>query len=110
LEPPAFRWLAGAATYGMLALEAAIAQLYLLSWRSRFEPSRHVFLLAFCLVTYAFAPVAGFGWLLLVLGLAQCLPEQRRLRFAYILSFFLILLFSEIPWADLLAQGLGGAG
>jgi hypothetical protein len=25
-------------------------------------------------------------------------------------SFFLILLFSEIPWADLLAQGLDGAG
>jgi hypothetical protein len=110
VEPPAFRWLAGAATYGMLALEAAIAVFYLISWPGRFEPARHVLLLAFCLVTYAFAPVAGFGWLLLVLGLAQCLPEQRLLRFAYILSFFLILLFSEIPWADLLVQGLDGAG
>lgn len=106
VEPPAFRWLAGAATYGMLALEAAIAAFFLLPWRGRFEPARHALLLTFCLVTYAFAPVAGFGWLLLVLGLAQCLPEQRLLRFAYILSFFLILLFSEIPWADLLVQGL----
>jgi hypothetical protein len=109
VEPPAFRRLAGAATYGMLALEASVALLFLLSWRSRFETARHVFLLA-CLVTYAFAPVAGFGWLLLVVGLAQCLPEQRLLRFAYILSFFLILLFSEIPWADLLVHGLDGAG
>jgi hypothetical protein len=110
VEPPAFRRLAGAATYGMLALEAVIALLFLLSWRNRFEPARHVLLLTFCLVTYAFAPVAGFGWLLLVLGLAQCLPEQRLLRFAYILSFFLILLFSEIPWVDLLVRGVDGAG
>jgi len=109
VEPPAFRWLAGSATYGMLALEAAIAMLYLLPWHSRFESARHVFLLAFCVLTYAFAPVAGFGWLLLVMGLAQCNPEQRLLRFAYILSYFLILLFSEIPWADLLVQGLEGA-
>jgi hypothetical protein len=110
VEPTAFRWLTGAATYGMLALEAAVALLFLLSWPGRFETARHVLLLAFCLITYAFAPVAGFGWLLLVLGLAQCLPEQRLLRFAYILSFFLILLFSEIPWADLLVHGLNGAG
>jgi hypothetical protein len=52
-------------------------------------------------------PWWAFGWLLLVL-LAQCLPEQRLLRFAYILSFFLILLFSEIPWVDLLVRGVDG--
>jgi len=61
VEPPAFRWLAGAATYGMLALEAAIAVLYLLPRRLRLEPARHVFLLTFCLVTYAFA-LAGCCW------------------------------------------------
>src|SRR5262249_31559916 len=83
VEPRAFRWLANAATYGTLALEAAIALFYLFSRRARFETARHLLLLTFCLVTYAFAPVAGFGWLLLVLGLAQCLPEQRLLRFAY---------------------------
>ena len=61
VEPPAFRWLADAATYGTLTLEAAIAGLYLFPWRVRLEPARHVLLLTFCLVTYAFAPVAGFG-------------------------------------------------
>ena len=107
LEPPAFRRMAGAATHGTLILESAIAALCLFGWRRRLDPTRHVLLLTFCLITYAFAPVAGFGWLLLVLGLAQCPPEQKLLRFAYVFSFFLILLFSEIPWADLLVYGLG---
>ncbi len=40
---------------------------------------------------------AGFGWLLLVLGLAQCFPEQRRLRFAYILSFWPDYLVFRFP-------------
>ena len=103
-EPRAFRWLAASATYGILALEAAIAVLNLLPGADRLQRARHIPLLAFCLVTYAFAPVAGFGWLLLVMGLAQCCPEQRVLRLAYILMYFLVLLFSEIPWAALLAQ------
>ena len=88
VEPRTFRWLAGAATYGILALEAAIAMFYLLLWRGSMDTARHGLLLVFCLITYAFAPVAGFGWLLLVLGLAQCRPEQRLLRFVYVISFF----------------------
>ena len=87
-EPTAFRWLTASATYGILALEAAIAVLNLLPSPDRFQRARHILLLAFCLVTYPFAPVAGFGWLLLVMGLAQCCPEQRILRLAYIVTVF----------------------
>jgi hypothetical protein len=74
---------------------------------SRLQSARHALLLAFCLITYPFAPVAGFGWLLLVMGLAQCGSQQRFLRFAYIFTYFLVLLFSEIPWAERLVQSLG---
>ena len=58
----------------------------------------------FCATTYALAPVAGFGWLIATMGLAQCRPDQRRLRGAYLSVFLLILLYSEIPWTGVLAD------
>ena len=71
---------------------------------ARLDPfqSRHVLLLAFCLVTYAFAPVAGFGWLLLVMGAAQTDAGERWLRRAYVVAFLVVLFYSEVPWAGLL--------
>ena len=62
-------------------------------------------LLLFCLVTYAIAPVAGFGWLLLIMGLCLSRPEQRWLRGAYVTTFFVVLLVTEIPWASVLLDG-----
>ena len=85
-------------------MESAIAVLNLLPGPDRLQWARHILLLAFCLMTYPFAPVAGFGWLLLVMGLAQCRTEQRFFRLAYVLTYFLVRLFSEIPWASLLVQ------
>ena len=61
-------------------------------------------LLAFCVTTYAFAPVAGFGWLIATMGLAQCRPHQQTLRGAYLAVFILILLYSEFPWTGVLAE------
>jgi hypothetical protein len=63
---------------------------------------RHVALLVFCGVTYAFAPVAGFGWLLLVMGLVQVDPGQIWLGRTYIAAFLGVLFYSEIPWPSLL--------
>ena len=50
------------------------------------------------------APVAGFGWLIATMGLAQCRPHQRSLRAAYVAVFILILMYSEVPWAGVLAD------
>jgi hypothetical protein len=44
---------------------------------------RHVSLLLFCGTTYLFAPVAGFGWLLLAMGVGQLDETQVGLRRAY---------------------------
>jgi hypothetical protein len=63
--------------------------------------------IAFCVVTYAFAPVAGFGWLLLVMGLASCGSGQRLLRSTYLTAWFLVLLYDQVPWAELLLSWLG---
>jgi hypothetical protein len=99
IEPPRLRAFAFAATWGALFLESLVAILFLLPGARRFERPRHVALLLFCLATYPFAPVAGFGWLLLVMGLAQCNPDQKAFKALYIISYFLVLLFAEIPWA-----------
>ena len=66
--------------------------------------ARHGLLLTFCFTTYALAPVAGFGWLLATMGLAQCRPGQSVLRGAYVAVFILILMYSEIPWTGILAD------
>jgi hypothetical protein len=66
--------------------------------------ARHGVLIAFCVGTYALAPVAGFGWLLLAMGLGQCRPEQRRLQVAYLAVFFLVLFYNQVPWTRLLLE------
>jgi hypothetical protein len=61
----------------------------------------------FCATTYALAPVAGFGWLIATMGLAQGRPNQRLLHGAYIAAFLLILLYAEIPWTGVVAEWMG---
>jgi hypothetical protein len=104
VEPPRLRALAAAATWGGLVLEALVALLNVIPAGRRVQAARHASLLAFCGTTYALAPVAGFGWLLATMGLAQCQPQQRLLRGAYVAVFVLILLYAEIPWAGVLAD------
>jgi hypothetical protein len=114
VEPPRLRVFAAVATWGGLLLEALIAVLSLipaeglprrsLAEARRIQIARHASLLTFCVTTYALAPVAGFGWLLSAMGLAQCRLDQRVLRGAYVAVFVLILLYAEIPWAGILAD------
>lgn len=100
---PRFHRLVQAATWGGLALESTIAMLWLAPVRRGvLLLARHGAILLFCLATYAFAPVAGFGWLLLVMGLATAAVDQRRIRAAYVGAFCVVLLYAEIPWAALL--------
>lgn len=104
VEPPRLRVFATVATWGGLALEALIAFLCLWPASRVTEAARHSALLLFCVTTYALAPVAGFGWLIATMGLAQCRPPQRSLRLAYIAVFLLILVYSEVPWTGVLAD------
>ena len=110
LEPPAFveptrlRAFATVATWGGLVLEAVVALFHLLPGSGWIAAVRHTALLAFCVTTYALAPVAGFGWLLAAMGLAQCHAHQRALHGAYVAVFVLILLYAELPWAGVLAD------
>jgi hypothetical protein len=98
--------LADFATFGTGLLEAAIALAFL--WPSRGLPARarNPLLLLFCATTYAAAPVEGFGWLLIAMGVAQCEPEQPGARALYLGAYVLVLFYREVPWALLLAESL----
>jgi hypothetical protein len=107
VEPPRLRLMATVATWGGLTLEGLIALLCLWPVGRRVERARHAALVLFCATTYALAPVAGFGWLIATMGLAQCRPDEPRLRGAYVSVFLLILLYAEIPWTGVLAGWTG---
>ena len=105
VDPPSlnltssFEWLAFAATWGTLLFEALVAVTFL-TWKTGpFEYARHGLLLLFCLVTYAVAPVSGFGWLLLAMGCTLCRHDQHVLRAVYVAAWFVVLFYGEIPWA-----------
>ena len=100
-EPARLRWLATAATWGILALESAVAITMLLPATALRSSVRHVMLLLFCGTTYLFAPVAGFGWLLLAMGAGQLDEKQVGLRRAYVAAFLVVIFYGEIPWAEL---------
>ena len=44
------------------------------------------------------------GWLLVSMGIAQCEPERRRMRLAYLAAFAVILLATRWPWLEALAR------
>ncbi len=102
IEPPRLRALATVSTWGIVLLEAGVAVLMFAPRRRVGAWLRHFLLLAFCLITYAFAPVAGFGWLLLVMGAAQTDATDVWQRRAYVAVFLIVLFYSEVPWAGLL--------
>ena len=60
--------------------------------------------MAFAVVTYAAAPVAGFGWLLASMGCAQCAATQIMLRAGYVLVFLVVLVYAETPLVSLILE------
>lgn len=95
--PPRLAAVAQAMTIATLAIEAAVAIAFLVPLGWRIAQARDALLLAFCATTYALAPVAGFGWILLSMGVAQLAPERRALRGAYLLVFALVLVETRWP-------------
>lgn len=91
-------------TWWTVLLEAAIAAVYLAPKTARLARWRHPLLLLFVFSTYLFAPVAGFGWLMIVLGVAQLGPAATRMRLAYLLSVVVLQAY-RYPWSS-----LGGGG
>jgi hypothetical protein len=86
-------------TWWTVAVEGAVALTFLWPVGRGLSKVRDATLLTFCVTTYAVATVAGFGWLLLALGIAQCQPERRTTQLCYLAVFVLILFYRQVPWA-----------
>ena len=95
--PLRFEWLARFATLWTLGSEALVAVSFLLPDRRGLAALRDPVLLMFCATAYALLPtIAGFGWLLLAMGVAQCDPERHRVRLTYLGAFALLLVYREL--------------
>ena len=94
-ESARFRAVAWAATLATFACEALLALAFL--WPLGRGPSRirDPLLIVFCATTYLVAPVSGFGWLLIALGVAQTDTNRWRTRAAYLGVFGLVYLYRE---------------
>lgn len=93
--------ISGFLTYYTLIIEFLVALFFLLPRRIPISKYRDYILIVFCLTIYSVATVEGFGWLLLAMGLAQS-SNGKRIALLYIFSYLIILLYREIPFADII--------
>jgi hypothetical protein len=83
--------------------QALVAVAFLVPPASRLGRRRDPTLLLFCFVTYAVAPVASFGWLLLSMGVTQS-EKARSVRYGYLALFVVLVFYYEVPWAEVLVD------
>ncbi len=107
VEPASHATIARLMTWWTVVTETAIVVAMLLPRTRLADGLRDVTLLVFCWTAYTFGSVTGFGWLLLIMGVAQCPGERRRTRFVYLATFVMVLLYARTPWSDLLVSLFG---
>lgn len=77
-------------TWWTVLIEGLLGVLFLLPSHRWTNRTRNVLLILFAVTTYSVAPVRGFGWMLMLLGLAQCTREERAYRWGYLGAMLLI--------------------
>jgi hypothetical protein len=95
--------VADAFTVWTLAIEGAVALAFVCRRSSWLGRHRDHLLITFTATTYLAAPVLGFGWLLLVLGLAQLRGGAGHLRLLYVATFVVVRI-GATPLAELAAR------
>jgi hypothetical protein len=98
--------LARASTLWNLLDQALVAAAFLAPpafWLGRI---RDALLILFCFITYAVAPVASFGWLLLSMGMVQS-ERANGVRFWYLAAFAALVFYDQVSWAWLLVDAFG---
>lgn len=90
----ATNWLAYATTWWTVGIEGLLAAAFLWPNSRRAATNRNALLLLFAATTYFIAPVRGFGWMLMLLGLAQCEERERGFRPAFLAAIMLIQLYT----------------
>jgi len=94
VEPVALRVAATVLTWSTLAIEGFLALVFLAPTLSGGGRWRDASLIVFCLGTYLVAPVVGFGWMLIAMGVAQ--SRGARARWVYLGVFALLVFYREV--------------
>jgi len=97
---PAVVLVAKAMTWWTVAIECAIGVLFLAPDQPLRARWRNRLLLLFAVSTYVVAPIRGFGWILMLLGLAQCGERERVFRPFYLAAIVLIQAYT-LPLAEI---------
>lgn len=103
--PPGISRLAVIFTWWTLLIEMLIAAVFLWPEGGLLARWRDYLLILFILSTYALAPVLGFGWTLIIMGLAQCSDRSRLLPHLYLFAFIILQAYS-FPWRTIFSQTL----
>lgn len=90
-----------------LLIEAAVALVFLTPLGGRLRLVRHVALIAFIVTTYPVAPVMGFGWTLVALGLAVVRSGDARTLQAMLLASAVVFV-ATIPHLPAMALVFAG--
>jgi hypothetical protein len=87
---PAVTSIAWLMTGWTILIEGLLAIAFLVPDSRRVATARNLLLLIFATTTYLIAPVRGFGWMLMLLGAAQCEERDRGFRPLYLAAIVLI--------------------
>jgi hypothetical protein len=91
---PRIPLLAQAMTWWTVAIEGLLAALFLLPDGRRIAAGRNALLVLFAATTYLIAPVRGFGWMLMLLGMAQSEDRDRTFRPLFLAALLLIQIYT----------------
>ena len=97
LESGRLQLVAMLMSYWTLLVESAIALSFLATKAPVLSRWRDWILLGFIVTTYPIAPVLGFGYTLVILGLAACPTTRKPERIAYLIVM-VILQLGRLPW------------
>ena len=75
-------------------IEGTIAILFLIPRGEKIALGRHLTLLLFLASTYPPTSVIQFGWIVIIMAIASTPPEAKRIRLAYVVTFFFLFCFS----------------
>jgi hypothetical protein len=103
---PAVGRIALAMTWWTVLIEGLLAAAFLAPDRRGSALARNTLLLIFAATTYFLAPVRGFGWMLMLLGLAQCGQRDRGFRPLYLAAIVLIQAYT-LPVTSVVQRLLG---
>lgn len=101
LYPKGTIYLAVIFTWWTLLIEVLVAACFLWPVGKFISKWRDFILLAFILSTYSVAPVLGFGWTLIIMGLVQCEDRYKYIPQLYMLAFIILQIYN-LPFRSIL--------